>query len=90
MRYYAWYAAANLTLTWMVQILAWDVSVVPALAYRLRLRWMQAQVPEVADNEPRVRVLLVDVARLSQRVCFPTLLNGLHHMIVNVEGVRSQ
>lgn len=90
MRYYAWYAAANLTLTRVVQLLAWNVPVVPALTYCLRLRWMQAQVPEVADDEPRVRVLLVDVARLSQRVCFPTLLDSGHHMLVNVEGVRSQ
>lgn len=90
MRYYAWYAAANLTLTRVVQLLAWDVSVVPALAYCLRLRWMQAQIPKVTDDEPRVRVLLVDVARLSQRVCFPTLLDRSHHMLVNIEGVRSQ
>ena len=90
MRYYAWCAAANLTLAWVVQILAGNVTIVPALTYSLSLRRMQAQIPEVADNEPRIRVLLVDVARLSQRVRFPTLLNGCHHMLVNVEGVRSQ
>ncbi len=70
MRYYAWYAAANLTLAWVVQLFAGNVTIVPALTYSLSLRRMQAQISEVADNEPRVRVLLVDVARLGQRICF--------------------
>lgn len=84
------FAAANLTLARVVQVLAWDVSIVPALADSLSLRRMQAQIPQVGDDEPRVRVLLVDVARLSQRVRLPAFLDGLHHMLVNVEGVRSE
>ena len=62
MRYYAWYAAANLTLVRVVQVFAWDVTVVPALADSLSLRRMQAQIAKVADNESRVRILLVDIA----------------------------
>ena len=86
----SWDASAYLALQGVVWVFAWDVPKLPAPSDSLHLRRVFAETADVRHNECWVRVSFIDVARFGEVVGVPPVLDGTHHVLVDVPRVGPQ